>query len=191
MTSRVLGSYFSFSFLLKKSDFDKEAEILTSLLNSDLLREMEALVGMVEEICYAPESLHFQKNNLVYEVVKLVSEDYRLSQYHIMIRLNEFGDRIERLSCSELGELSCGLVRLEASRERLSLLFANRKRNVVFWDLVSQTKMKIVKERQGREMMPVTTPYGGPSHWLRLLPCEGKSLFADRVHLIVSATAMA
>lgn len=197
-TSRIIGSYFSFSSS-KKIDIDKVAENL----NSDLLRDIDALVSFVEDICRAPESLHFQRNNLVYEVVKMVSEDYRLTQHHMMIRLGELADRMDGLSRDELDELTRCLERLEECRERLTLLFVNRKRNDAFWELVSETKGgvggRVLRKSEEKERALVklesgSTRFGkrvaGPGQMLRLLPCGGNWLRVDRVHLTVSATAM-
>ncbi|KAM7516869.1 hypothetical protein LguiA_006452 [Lonicera macranthoides] len=178
-TSRIIGSYFSFPSS-KKIDIDKVAENLTLLLNSDLLREIDALVNFVEDICKAPESLHFQRNNLVYEVVRMVSEDYRLTQHHMMIRLGQLADRTDGLSRDELDELTRCLERLEECRERLTLLFVNRKRNDAFWELVSETKGGVLRKIEERERAMVKleiepTRFGkrvvGPGQMLMLLPC--------------------
>ncbi|XP_059630282.1 putative clathrin assembly protein At4g40080 [Cornus florida] len=149
MTSRVLGSYFCCSSV--KTDRLKDSHDVISSMDSHLLKEMDALVGMVEEICRAPESLHYQRNDLVYEVLRLVVEDYGSTQYQILIRLTEFGDRVSGLSSGELAELGLCLKRLEECRERLVELFVNRKRNDAFWDLIDHTKIKIAKVKEARE----------------------------------------
>uniref|UniRef100_A0A5B7CBM8 ENTH domain-containing protein n=1 Tax=Davidia involucrata TaxID=16924 RepID=A0A5B7CBM8_DAVIN len=201
VTSRALGCYFSSSAI----KIDRETDSTTSLLNSDLLREIDVLVGMVEEICRAPDSLHCQKNDLVFEVVRLVSEDYRSTQYQIYIRLSEFGHRMGGLSSGESGELTCCLKRLEECKERLVALFVNRKRNDDFWDLINHTKMKLVKVREERERQMVlvrmrTKAEAGestrfrerieaPSQLLRL-PYGSKWLGVDGVHRLTVSTAM-
>ncbi|KAA8528320.1 hypothetical protein F0562_035675 [Nyssa sinensis] len=201
MTSRVLGSFFSSSSI--KSERDKDN--MLSSLNSDLFREIDALVGMVKEICAAPESFHYQQNSLVYEVIRLVGEDYLSTQFQILIRLSEFVDRMGELSNSELAELTCCLEKLEDCREKLEELFVNRKRNDAFWDLIDQTKMKLVKVREERERKRLlarmarkiegseSTQFGervvGPGQLLRL-PYGSSWLSVDRIHLTVStATA--
>ncbi|KAK3023246.1 hypothetical protein RJ639_044412 [Escallonia herrerae] len=92
-----------------------------------------------------PDTLYNQRNDLVYEVMRLVGEDYRTTQHYIMRRLGELGDRMDGLSRGELTELASCVKRLEDCKERLVEMFVNRKRNVDFWDLISQTKMKAVK----------------------------------------------
>ncbi|KAH7511580.1 hypothetical protein ACOSP7_010214 [Xanthoceras sorbifolium] len=139
--SRVLGYYLS-SSKGKKKDNDKEDKVL-ALLNSDLLREMDVLVGFVEEICNAPSSLHLQTKNLVYEIVRLVSEDYRFIQREIFIRIVELGDRMTSLSVGGLTQFLTAMKRFEDCKERLSLLFVNRKKNDALWDLVNETKTNI------------------------------------------------
>ncbi|CAK9163583.1 unnamed protein product [Ilex paraguariensis] len=197
MITRVLGSYFSVSSSVK-IDLDKVKDSLSSLLNSDLLRELDSLVGMVEEICRAPESLNYQQNALVYEIMRLVSEDYRSTQYQIMIRLSEFGDRIDGLSSSESAELNCCLKRLLDSKEKLVGLFANKKRNDAFWDLINHTKMQIQKLEEERERgrmllgmarkdgISESTRFGerviGPSQFDSLLTYGRNRLGEDRVH---------
>lgn len=187
MTFRVLGS-----------NIDKKSENLTALLNSDLLKEAEALINIAEEICRAPENLIDQQNNLIYEVMRLVGEDYRSTQHKIMTRLSEFGDRLGGLSSGELdGLLSC-LKRLEECKEILVVLFVNRKRNDAFWELISQTRMKIVDVKKERESVLALSEstrlakrVAAPSQLLvRLLPYGGKWLNFDRTNHTVS-TAMA
>ncbi|XP_057974864.1 putative clathrin assembly protein At4g40080 [Malania oleifera] len=198
--SRVLGSYFCSSSRTKKKD--KEAEKISGQLNSELLEEMGALVTLVEEICEAPESLHLQKNNLVYEVVRLVGKDYGLAQHEIFIRMRELGDRTERLSSDDSAELIRVLERLEDCKEKLVLLFVNRQRNDLFWDLVGETKTKLLirkKEQEERRLVAVArrgesselTRYGGevagrPEQLFRM-SVSGSWLDADRLALTVSA----
>ncbi|KAA8538131.1 hypothetical protein F0562_027739 [Nyssa sinensis] len=203
VTSRALGCYFSSSAI--KYDKDKFSDSMTSLSNSDLLKEIDLLVGMVEEICRAPDSLHCQKNDLVFEVVRLVSEDYRSTQHQIFFRLSEFGYRLGGLSSGESAELTSSLKRLEECKEKLVALFVNRKRNDDFWDLINQTKMKLVKIKEERERQMVlvrmrkkaeaseSTRFRervvGPSQMLRL-PYRSNWLGVDGLHLTVStATA--
>ena len=62
--------------------------------NADLLYKLEALVGFVEQTSHVPDSLHLQRNELVYEVVRLVGENYRSVQGEILMRVEELGGRI-------------------------------------------------------------------------------------------------
>ncbi|XP_052188625.1 putative clathrin assembly protein At4g40080 [Diospyros lotus] len=144
-TSRVLGTYVS------SSSLSKDRFTITSLLDLELMSETEALVAMVEEISRAPDSVDCQRNDLVYEIVNLVGDDYRSTQRQIWVRLNEWGKRISRLDVDELAKLTRCLERLEESRERILVLFVSRKRNDAFWELVKETKRKAVKVAEERE----------------------------------------
>lgn len=156
IVSRVLGYYLSSCSSSLNIYVNNKKEIirddkLSVLLNSDLLWEVDVLVDDVERISDAPESLHLQRNSLVYEVVTLVGEDYRLVQRELWVRFKELGDRMEGLSSSELTRLLGAVKRLEDCRERLVLLFVNRKKNGAFWDLIRQTKTKLVEMKEKRE----------------------------------------
>ncbi|KAA0065124.1 putative clathrin assembly protein [Cucumis melo var. makuwa] len=117
----------------------------------DLAEELVVLVGFVERICEVPESLHLQKKDLVYEVVRLVLENYRLVQREIWVRVKEIGERVERLSVDELSELVGILIRLENCRWKVSVLFVNRGKNEEFWELVKITKGKVAEKKRLKE----------------------------------------
>lgn len=155
ITSRVLGCYLSSYSKLRNH---KGRDGMTgSSMESDFLREMDSLVSMVEGICAAPESLHYQRMDLVHELMLLVSEDYRSTQRQIMLRLEEFGDSdtMDRLSSDDSSELISCLERLETCLPRLIEMFANRKRNDEFWELISQVKIKleIMNERREKQKL--------------------------------------
>ncbi|KHN27369.1 Putative clathrin assembly protein [Glycine soja] len=115
--------------------------------NADLLYKLEALVGFVEQTSHVPDSLHLQRNELVYEVVRLVGENYRSVQGEILMRVEELGGRIME-DVGELNELVGYLGRLEETREKLVLLFVNRGKNNEFWDSVKKTKEKGVARKK-------------------------------------------
>lgn len=150
ITSRTLGSYISPSSKLS-INFDKIACYKENNIDfSNSVTEMESLVCMVEGICEAPESQYCQKIDLVHEIMILVAEDYRSTQYHIMIRLVELAGRITRLSYLDLSELILCLTRLELCRKKLNELFIRRK-NDLFWEMVSRKKMEMEKVKYERE----------------------------------------
>ncbi|KAK9269954.1 hypothetical protein L1049_025527 [Liquidambar formosana] len=196
MASRILGSYFgSSSRIVEKNTEEK----VSALLNSVLLSELDALVGFIERLCEAPNSL--QKNNLVYEIVRLVGDDYRFAQYEIFSRVTECEDRTGNLSSSELAQLLCGLKRLEDYKERLMVLFVNRKRNDAFWDLISQTRVKLVTVKEQREERRLVMKgrreesseltrfrerVAGSGHLFRF-SSDGPGLDVDRARLTISA----
>lgn len=149
MACRVLGSYFCSS----SSRNYKEKQKISSFSNDDLTRDIDVLVGVVVQVCEAPDSLYLQKNSLVHELVRIVGEDYRFAQQEIFARVTECSDRTAILSSNELTQLVRDLKRLEDCKERLTMLFANRKRNYAFWDLISRTEDKFVTEKEMREEM--------------------------------------
>ncbi|KAL2339958.1 hypothetical protein Fmac_007898 [Flemingia macrophylla] len=153
--SRVLGYY------LEESNHQKRLVLVSS--KADLLYKLEALVGFVEEISHVPEeSLQLQRRELVYEVVRLVGENYRCVQGEIIIRLEEIGGR--EMDVGELNEMVGYLARLEESYEKLVLLFVNRRKNNGFWDLVRNTKVNAIKKKkeiQGKWLTVVTGAGGG------------------------------
>ncbi|CAN6584116.1 unnamed protein product [Malus baccata var. baccata] len=152
MVSRAIGYYLN-STKTDGNKRDKEEKAL-ALLDSDLAMEIEVLVEFVVRICDAPDSLELQKNNLVYEVVRAAGEDYRSIQREIVVRVKEVGDRIdsvESLSSDELTRLIDALERLESCKGKLMLLFVNRKRNDGLWELVKETKARLVEMKEKRE----------------------------------------
>jgi hypothetical protein len=107
------------------------------------------LVVFVEHVSDFPESLDLQRNELVYEIVRMISEDYRKVQGEILLRLEELGRRIdEDFDVGELNELPSYLKRLEESKEKLVLLFVNRRKNNGFWELIKEIKMKGLKKKE-------------------------------------------
>lgn len=150
ITSRTLGSYISPSSRLS-INFDKiENHNGNNIGFSNSVTEMESLVCLVEGICEAPESQYCQKIDLVHEIMILIAEDYRSTQYHIMIRLVDLSGRVSRLSYLDLSELILCLTRLEGCRKKLNELFIRRK-NDLFWEMVSQKKMDMEKVKYERE----------------------------------------
>ncbi|XP_022843548.1 putative clathrin assembly protein At4g40080 [Olea europaea var. sylvestris] len=140
MVSRVLGFFSSSPSVF----FDRKR---------DLLKEMNTLVEFIEGICEVPDSLHLQRNDLLHELMILVGEDYRATQYQIIPRLSsetEFADQISRLSSTDSSELIACLKRLENCKKRLTEIFANRKRHDAFWELISQRKMELEKMNRNR-----------------------------------------
>lgn len=144
MVSKVLGHNMCSSSPRGNNNKHIEDKVLSPFSNSDLLRELYALVDFAERIGEAPDSLHLQRNDLVYGVVRMVSEDYRSVQSEIFVRVVELGNRVENLSYGELTQVVNELKRFEDCKERLLLLFANRKKNDGLWDLIGQTKRKLL-----------------------------------------------
>ncbi|KAJ4822026.1 hypothetical protein Tsubulata_001601 [Turnera subulata] len=142
MVSRFLGHDLYSSSFSSKNEKDKQEKVFT-FLSADLLEETDILVDFIEVICDAPDSLHLQKNDLVYEIVRLVAEDYRLVQREVFVRVGELGNRLTSLSFSELTRFMGALQRVENCKGKLGVLFVNRARNDALWDLIKGTRIKI------------------------------------------------
>lgn len=113
---------------------------------------LRLLVGMVEMICGAPETLHYQRISLIYEVMKLIGEDYRMIMREISTVINQFGKkRIQDSSEELIEELLTDLKRLENCREKVFLMFLNKKKNDGVWELIEEVKKDVeeVKEKRG------------------------------------------
>ncbi|GAA0176089.1 vesicle coat protein [Lithospermum erythrorhizon] len=140
ITSRNLGVSIS-SSRNKKVEFLNDNYVKEYLkVDSVLVKEINLLVLLVEEICKVPESVNYEKNVLVHDVMMLVGNDYRSTQHQIMSRLGELEGRVGRLRVSDSTELVNCLRRLEGCRGRLTEIFGNRMKNVEFWELVSFRK---------------------------------------------------
>ncbi|XP_021891140.1 putative clathrin assembly protein At4g40080 [Carica papaya] len=139
----------------------KEIILGSNLLSSDWLMEVNNLVSFVEQICDPPDSLYLKSNDLVYEIVGLVGEDYGLAQRELFVRVGQLVGRVMGLSITELTHLLSSLNRLEVCRERARLLFVNKKKNDSLWELVAETKKMVVealttkKTKRDGEMMVI------------------------------------
>ncbi|MED6155402.1 hypothetical protein PIB30_004832 [Stylosanthes scabra] len=148
--SRILGYYLRYSSSSSSSSTNtntiQDSKSLTlGKSNADLLYKIGALVAFLEQISKVPESLELQKKELVYEVVKLVGEDYRSVQREIVMRLEEMEGRMENLDVAEVSELVSYVKRIEECKERIVMLFVNKGRKGGFWDLVREIKEKGLK----------------------------------------------
>ncbi|KAA3476275.1 ENTH/ANTH/VHS superfamily protein [Gossypium australe] len=141
-TSRVLG--FFLSSASSSVDKNEEEEKVSSLINSQLLKEINSLGNLIEQISRMPNSLHTNGNILVDEVLGMVNEDYLASTNEVSIRVSEFKERISCLSVFESVELGFALKRLEDCKERLSAL--GQMRNVLVetvWGSISEMKDEV------------------------------------------------
>lgn len=130
---------------------------------TSLLNEMGLLVGTVEQICESPESLHCQRINLVYEIMKLVGEDYRMTMREILVRIAELGKRIDDLRDEELNDFWVGLKKLEECKEKVVLMFLNKKMNDGGWDLIAQMRKDVEGVKQRRERLRLVEFQGSGS----------------------------
>ena len=150
--SRVLGYY------LINDGVGREFSGVSSV---ELLCKIRSLVDFVEQVSNAPESLHLQRIDLMYRIVRLVCDDYGRVQREISLHVEESERRVGDLGVDELRELVQFLKRLEECRERLIVLFVNRKKNTLFWDLIGKVKRKRVEEMEDMEGMWLTVVIDG------------------------------
>ncbi|KAA8546752.1 hypothetical protein F0562_003181 [Nyssa sinensis] len=108
-------------------DKDKQDEGVSSFTNVDLIGDTDSMVGVMEEICKVPDSLHVDGNKLLQEIMGLVGGDFLAAVNEISLRLSEFNERRDCLSFGESVELMCALKRLEECKERLMGLFSIKK----------------------------------------------------------------
>lgn len=101
----------------------------------------------------APESLHYQRVTLIHEVMKLVGEDYRMTMREILARIVEFEKRIDDSSDDELNDFWVCLKKIEDCKEKVLLMFLNKKKNDGGWDLIEETRKEVEGAKQRRESL--------------------------------------
>ncbi|XWS41629.1 hypothetical protein CRYUN_Cryun17cG0098600 [Craigia yunnanensis] len=149
-TSRGLG--FFLCSTSSSVDKDEEEDKVSSLINSELLKEINSLVILLEHISKRPDSLHANDNILVDEVLGLVGEDYLSSINEVSIRVSEFRERLSCLSFVESVELVCALKGLEDCKERLSSLTQRKKVLIeTVWGSISEIKDQVGNSNVYRE----------------------------------------
>ncbi|KAK8663841.1 hypothetical protein V6N13_083646 [Hibiscus sabdariffa] len=137
-TWRILGSFlYSTSSSVDKH---KEEEKVSSLINSELLKEINSLGNLIEQIGRTPDSLNSKGNMLIDEVLGLVGEDYLSSINEVSIRVSEFRERLGCLSFVDSVELACALKRLEDCKEGLPRV---SQRMETVWGSISEVKDQI------------------------------------------------
>ncbi|XVF15263.1 hypothetical protein REPUB_Repub09cG0136000 [Reevesia pubescens] len=149
-TSRILG--FFLCSTSSSVDKDKEEEKVSFLVNKELLKEINSLGNLLEQISKRPDYLHANGNILVDEVLGLVGEDYLSSINEVSIRVSEFRERLSCLSFSDSVELVCSLKRLEDCKERL-LELSQRKKMLIetVWGSISEIKDQAGNSKVYRE----------------------------------------
>ncbi|XP_010555399.1 PREDICTED: putative clathrin assembly protein At4g40080 [Tarenaya hassleriana] len=137
---RILG--FFLSSTSSAAQRDDEDEKLSSLSNTDILGEIDALVCLLEVACKIPDLTLPQGKNLAEEITRFVGEDCISSIDKLFSRINEFRQRSSDIGFGDSVELVCALKRIESSREKLSGICCGKRVCVdgFFWDLVSEVK---------------------------------------------------
>ncbi|KAI3462103.1 hypothetical protein Pfo_018766 [Paulownia fortunei] len=120
---------------------ENQEQRISSFLNVDLIKDVDSLVLLIEEICKLPDSLLVEGNIIVKDIMGLLSNDYLTSVNEVLSRLGELKERLSCLSFGDSVELVCALKRLEDCKERISDLYVMRKPSTeMLWVLVQELK---------------------------------------------------
>lgn len=169
IASHALGYVLSSSSSSPCSQAKREykRERMRAATSSDLMRELEVLVSSLEQVSDVPGSLHLRKNDLVYEVVRSVCQDYRMIRCEVCSRVEELGseERSGSLSFGHLTRLQSALERIEGCRERLASLFVNKANADGLWDLIPRTKEKVIGLMRGGGQSSTVVPGGAWLPW--------------------------
>lgn len=123
-------------------DKDEVKEDVSTLLNSDLVKDIDSLANLLDEMSKRPDSLNEQGKRLVEKVMELVGEDSLSAINEISIRVNELKERLSRLGFADSVELVCALRMLEGCKERLAAILTQGKTvsTETFWGLIGEVK---------------------------------------------------
>ncbi|KAL8109179.1 hypothetical protein AgCh_025319 [Apium graveolens] len=150
-TSRVLG--FFLGSCLSKVEKEKQVDGVSSMMNDDLIRDVDSLILVIEEFCKVPDgSLSLEGNKLLHELVGLVENDYLLCVNEIIFRLSEFKERLGHLSFGESFELVCILKRLNECKERLlgSFIITEQSMGGMLWSLIEELESRVGMKEEGK-----------------------------------------
>lgn len=112
---------------------------------------MDSLVVLIEETCKTPDFL-LERNKLIDEIMRLVSDDNLSIIDETLSRLTELKQRMDCLSFGDSVELTLALKRFEDCRERLSVLFAEQNPSIEnLWSLAIELREKIEMSRVCKE----------------------------------------
>ncbi|KAI4321418.1 hypothetical protein MLD38_034801 [Melastoma candidum] len=139
----------------------KEDELrVRGSFDEDLIRELGALASLLERLASAPGSLHLQRNELVYEIVASVCQDYRVIRRETTLRVEELSRRAEGMKPRELSCFMAELERVGGCEERLVAIFANKANNDGLWEEIARTTRRVstlIQERSRASWVPRLT----------------------------------
>ncbi|XP_075510391.1 putative clathrin assembly protein At4g40080 [Primulina tabacum] len=127
-TSRVLGYFLCSSSNSMVKEIQEQR--IPSFLNLDLIKDMDSLVQLLEEICKVPDSLLPEDDRLIEEIVKLLYNDYLSTVNEILLRIEELKHRLNFLNFGDSVELICSLKRSQDCENRLSELYPMKKASI-------------------------------------------------------------
>ncbi|PRQ48561.1 putative ANTH domain-containing protein [Rosa chinensis] len=148
ITSRFLGFFLGSNSCL--AERDRQEERISAHMNSDLVRETESLVSLMEEICRRPDFSSLNGNRLVGEILGLVGQDQIAAMNEVSVRVKEFDERLSCMSFGDSVELLSTLKRSEDCKERLLTVSSAVKSDLVerFWELMREMKGRVKKEKE-------------------------------------------
>uniref|UniRef100_A0A1D1Y614 Putative clathrin assembly protein At4g40080 n=1 Tax=Anthurium amnicola TaxID=1678845 RepID=A0A1D1Y614_9ARAE len=115
-------------------------ERAASLPNEDLLRELDALVGLLEETRRAPDP---SGSGLVEEVVSWVEEDRAAAEEEALARVREVGQRLACIGFADSVELICLLRKLEEYRGGAPPSGGRKGMAEGLWEVVGEVRVKV------------------------------------------------
>lgn len=149
-SSRVLGYLIcsSSSSTVKEN----QEQRIPFFLNADLIKDVDCLVGLVEEMCEVPNFLLLERNMLLNEIMGLLSNDYLSAVHEILVRIDELRERLSCLSSCDLTELVRALKKLQDCKEKLLALFSPRTTSVeTLWGLIEELYGRVEMSKMYKE----------------------------------------
>lgn len=150
-SSRILGFFLGSS--LSKLEKEKQADGVSSMLNDDLIRDVNSLIVVMEELCRVPDgALSIEGNKLLHELIGLVEDDYLGAVNETILRLSEFKERLSHLSFGESFELVCILRRLNECKEKLlgSFIITEHSMGGTLWGLIKELQSRVGLKEEGK-----------------------------------------
>lgn len=156
-------------------------EMLVSLLNKDLLKELDILVAVAEEIGRMPPILTLERNMLVLEVARMVEQERMNVLHGVIARVREVKERLGDLGFADSVELVCLVRRLEdcwrnGGKAEESFLIEVKEVRERVGEVVVEEKGRIRREKAGESARIFDRSQGGlaepvsfgSSRWLRI-----------------------
>lgn len=132
---------------------EKKVDGVSSMMNADLIRDVDLLIVVMEELCKVPDgALSVEGNKLLHELIGLVEDDYLLVANEIILRLGEFKERLGHLSFGESFELACNMRRLNECKERLlgSFIIKEHSMGGTLWGLIEDLQSRAGMKEEGK-----------------------------------------
>ncbi|KZV53766.1 clathrin assembly protein-like [Dorcoceras hygrometricum] len=151
-TCRVLGYFLCSSSNSMVKEIQEQR--IPSFMNLDLIKDMDSLVQLLEEICKVPDSLLPEGDRLIEEIIKLLSDDFLSTANEILLRIEELKQRLNCLKFGESVELICCLKRSQDCESRLSELYRMKKASIdAMWASIQELREAIGTVREDGRML--------------------------------------